>query len=183
MALSRDKDYDRRMIRRLSLILCLGLSLAAVSGAGACKSAPAPTAQSIVPPTPAQVDSAVKSRIEQYRQGYEVRSLEALAPLYSHTDDLTVTVQGRTQRGWTAAEAQLSAFLQKAVTVKVRISEQQVIALGDAGALATMNVHRSFGDGVTTVDEMGTLVLVFRRVTDEWFIVAEHYSYAPAGQP
>jgi ketosteroid isomerase-like protein len=177
MALSREKDYDMRMIRRL-LIACWLCGLL-VFGAS-CRSAPAPTAQETVPPTPAQVDSAVKSRIEQYRQGYEVRSLDALAPLYSQTEDLTVTVQGRTQHGWQAAQEQLATFLQKAVSVKVRMSELQVIALGDAGALATMTVHRSFGDGVTTVDEIGTLVLVFRRVKDEWFIVAEHYSYAPA---
>ena len=161
-----------------SLLVCAALVSAALSG---CRTAQAAAAQTTVPPTPAEVDAAVKSRVEQYRQGYEVRSLEALAPLYSQTEDLTITVQGRTQRGWVQAQDVLASFLTKAVTVKVRVSELQVVALGNAGALATMSVHRSFGDGVTTVDEIGTLVLVFRRVGDEWFIVAEHYSYASQG--
>jgi len=41
-------------------------------------------------------------------------------------------------------------------------------------------VHRSYGDGVTTVDEIGTLLLVFRRSGEDWLIVAESYSYASA---
>jgi len=148
--------------------------------AAACHPAPAATTPNAAPPTPVEVDAAVKSRIEQYRQGYEVRSLDALAPLYSRTEDLSITVQGRTLRGWTQAQETLGAWLAKAVTVKVRVSELQVIALGDAGALATMSVHRSYGDGVTTVDEIGTLLLVFRRSGSDWLIVAESYSYASA---
>ncbi len=150
-------------------------------GMVACHAAPLATTPEAPPPTPVQVDAAVKSRIEQYRQGYEVRSLDALAPLYSQTEDLTITVQGRTQHGWTQAQEALSSFLTKAVMVKVRVTDLKVVALGDAGALATMSVHRSFGDGVTTVDEVGTLLLVFRRVGEEWKIVAEHFSYAPTG--
>ena len=172
------------MIRRpgvLALVLAWSAAFALFAAVG-CKTAPAASPQSIVPPTPTQVEAAVKSRIEQYRQGYEVRSLEALAGLYAHTDDLSMTVQGRTQHGWAQAQDAISAFMTKAVTIKVRVSDLQVIALGDAGALATMGLHRSFGDGVTTVDEVGTLLLVFRRVGDEWFIVAEHFSYAaPTG--
>jgi ketosteroid isomerase-like protein len=157
-----------------SLVVLAALALAA------CHPAPATTTPSAAPPTPAEVDTAVKSRIEQYRQGYEVRSLDALAPLYSKTDDLSITVQGRTLRGWTSVQDSLGAFLTKVVTVKVRVSELHVIALGDSGALATMSVHRSYGDGVTTVDEKGTLLLVFRRSGEDWLIVAESYSYASA---
>ena len=156
------------------VVFLLGLVVAA------CHPAAAQTTPAAPPPTPTEVDAAIKSRIEQYRQGYEVRSFEALAPLYSQTDDLAITVQGRTLHGWPKVQESLTAFLTKAVTVKVRVSELQVVALGDAGALASMSVHRSYGDGVTTVDETGTLVLVFRRAGDEWLIVAEHYSYAPA---
>ncbi len=167
------------MTTRNRILSALTATLAVL--AVACGAAQKPPGQAAPTPTPTEVDAAVKSRIEQYRQGYEVRSLEALAPLYSQTDDLTITVQGHTQRGWAQAQASVSTFLAAAVTVKVRVTALQVIALGDTGALATMALHRSFGDGVTTVDEMGTLVLVFRRAGDEWFIVAEHYSYARAG--
>jgi ketosteroid isomerase-like protein len=161
-----------RMSRTVLAVLFVSLA--------ACHPAPAATTPNAAPPTPVEVDAAVKSRIEQYRQGYEVRSLDALAPLYSKTDDLSITVQGRTQRGWAKAQEWLGAWLEKATTVKVRVTEVQVIALGDAGALATMNVHRTYGDGVTTVDEIGTLVLVFRRSGEDWLIVAESYSYASA---
>lgn len=160
------------MSRTLLALVLLGLA--------ACHPATPATTPIAAPPTPVQVDAAVKSRVEQYRQGYEVRSLDALAPLYSKTDDLSITVQGRTVRGWAQAQESLGAFLTKAITVKVRVSGLQVIALGDAGALATMSVHRSYGDGVTTVDEIGTLVLVFRRSGEDWLIVAESYSYASA---
>jgi ketosteroid isomerase-like protein len=153
--------------------------LAAVVLLAACHPAPTGTTLAAAPPTPAAVDAAVKSRIEQYRQGYEVRSLDALAPLYSQTDDLSLTVQGRTQRGWPQVQDWLTSFLTKTISCKVRMAELQVIALGDAGALATMSLHRTYGDGVTTIDEVGTLVLVFRRVGEEWLIVAEAYSYAP----
>jgi ketosteroid isomerase-like protein len=164
---------------RMSRIVLAAAFVVAVVVA-ACHPAPAATTPNAAPPTPVEVDAAVKSRIEQYRQGYEVRSLDALAPLYSKTDDLSITVQGRTQRGWAQAQESLGGFLSKAVTVKVRVSELQVIALGDAGALATMSLHRSYGDGVTTVDEIGTLLLVFRRSGEDWLIVAESYSYASA---
>jgi ketosteroid isomerase-like protein len=166
-----------RMTRRLA---AAALLLLVALAATACPAPPAAATTPTAPPTPAQLVEAVKSRIEQYRQGYEVRSLDALAPLYSKTDDLSITVQGRTQRGWAKAQEWLGAWLEKATTVKVRVTEVQVIALGDAGALATMNVHRTYGDGVTTVDEIGTLVLVFRRSGEDWLIVAESYSYASA---
>jgi ketosteroid isomerase-like protein len=168
-----------RMSRTVHALVGLAALVALALGA-ACHPAPATTTPTAAPPTPVEVESAVKSRIEQYRQGYEVRSLDALAPLYSKTDDLSITVQGHTVRGWTRAQELLGGFLTKAVTFKVRVSELQVIALGDAGALATMSVHRSYGDGVTTVDEMGTLLLVFRRSGEDWLIVAESYSYASA---
>jgi ketosteroid isomerase-like protein len=159
-----------RAMKRLLVCLCV---------VTACRAAPLATPADTTPPTPTQVDQAVKSRIEQYRQGYEVRSLDALIPIYSKTDDLTLTVQGRTQRGWPQVQEWLGAFLGKATTVKLRMAELQVVTLGDTGALATMVMHRTYGDGVTTIDEEGTLLLVFRRTGDEWLIVAEAFSYAP----
>lgn len=153
------------------------------SAAAACRSkgaeAPKPP---LPPPTPAEVVEAIGARVEQYRQGYEVRSLEALAPLYSPTDDLLLVAQGRPHRGFMAVQEYLAGFFTAVETVRLRLTDVQIVALGDAGAVATAAVHRTYGDGVTTVDERGTLTLVFRRVDGDWRIVGEHYSYAP-GMP
>lgn len=161
---------------RILLLCSVVLALAA------CAAPKPPAGPPPAPPTPVDVDTAVKSRIEQYRQGYEVRSLEALEPLYAQGDDLVVTFQGRSTRGWAATRDRLAAFLDQATTVKARVSDLAVLALGDGGAVATLTLHRTYSDGVKTVDEIGTLVLVFRRQGQEWLIVAEHFSYAPPAE-
>jgi ketosteroid isomerase-like protein len=134
------------------------------------------------PPTSEEVVTAIKARLEQYRQAYEVRSMEAIEPLYAHDDSLVVTAQGKTQHGWMQVQEQLGGFLEKCVLFKVRMSDVAVTALGDGGALATATLHRTYGDGVKTVDEIGTLMLVFRRAGSDWLIVAEHYSYAAVAE-
>jgi hypothetical protein len=156
--------------------LCLFVLLAA------CASAPS-AATPLAPPAPIDVDQAVRSRVEQYRQGYEVRSIDALAPLYAQNDELSLTHQGRTHKGWKAVETFVLTFFGSAQTFRLRVSELAIVTVGETGALATMAVHRTYGDGVQTVDEKGTLSLAFRRVKDDWLIVAEHYSYASAGPP
>lgn len=164
-------------MRRQGLIALL-LALAAACGPKAAPALPVNTP----PPTPEDVIKAVTNHVEQYRQAYEVRSMEALAPLYSHTDDLVVTHQGKTVVGWPAAQDQKATFLTKMVTIRVRVADLAIVALGDAGALASATVILVHGDGVQTVEESGTLTLVFRRVEDEWKIVAEHFSYAAVAQ-
>jgi ketosteroid isomerase-like protein len=161
---------------RILLLCSVVLALAA------CPAPKPPEGPPPAPPTPVDVDTAVKSRVEQYRQGYEVRSLEALEPLYAHDDALVITIQGRSTRGWPQGRDRLAAFLDQATSVKARVSDLAVVALGDGGAVATLTLHRSYGDGVKTVDEIGTLVLVFRRQGQDWLIVAEHFSYAPPSE-
>ncbi len=141
---------------------------------------PAKPALDVAPPTPAEVVTQVKQRVEQYRQGYEVRSVDALAQVYSQTDDLRVTTQGRTSVGWNLVKDQLTQFCAAMQTNKLTLDDVTVISLGDGGAVATAQVRRRYGDGVKTVEETGTLTLVFRRVEKDWKIVAEHYSYAPS---
>jgi ketosteroid isomerase-like protein len=158
------------------VLVCLAALLAACPASQKRPVGPPPA-----PPTPAEVTSAVSARVEQYRQAWEVRSIDALEPLYAHDPALTVTAQGRTQKGWSAVHDATAAFLADCQSYKARFTEVTVTALGDGGALATMTLHRSYGDGVKTVDETGTLMLVFRRQGSEWLIIAEHFSYATVG--
>jgi ketosteroid isomerase-like protein len=139
---------------------------------------PKPVVQ-VAPPTPAEVVTAVKQRVEQWRQAYEVRSVDGLAQVYSQTADLEVTNQGRTATGWPAVKDRLTGFCTTMTTSKFRLDSVNVLAIGDGGAVVTASVRRTYGDGVRTIDETGTLTLVFRRIGAEWRIVTEHYSYAP----
>lgn len=159
--------------------LSLGPALALVC---AC-ARPAPTPTPPVPPPPAPTPEAVVvevgQAVEKYRQAFEVRSLDALAALYSQTEDLVVVAQGREWRGWSAVQSRLASFLADTQKVRLRLDQVQVVALGDGGAAAHARAHRQYGDGVATIEERGFLTLVFRRHPDGWKIVSEHYSYAP----
>jgi ketosteroid isomerase-like protein len=162
-------------------VVCSLLLLGVILAAGCpAKQGPAPVLGP--PPTPDEVVAAIKKQVEQYRQGYEVRSLEALTPLYAQTDELVLTVQGRSAVGWSLVKDGLKGLFETMSTIKLRIGEVSVVALGDGGAVATVRLVRVYGDGVTTSEETGTLTLVFRRVGADWQIVTEHFSYAPVVQ-
>lgn len=158
------------------------LMLVIVLGAASCGGKTPPPAGPAVeapPPTPKEVVEQVTAHVEQYRQGIEVRSLEALAPLYSQTDDLVSTFQGRTVRGWANHAEQLSGFFANYQTVKLRLDDLQVVGIGDRGAFVTAAAHRTYSDGVQSIEERGTLTVVLRRTAAGWQIVGEHFSYAP----
>jgi ketosteroid isomerase-like protein len=72
----------------------------------------------------------------------------------------------------------LKARLTK-TTIIVKLKDVQVSAVGPAGAAAVAGMSREISDGVTTVNENGTVTLVLRKDGDNWLIVAEHYSYKP----
>ena len=55
--------------------------------------------------------TAVHDAIEQWRQGYEVRSLDALSKLYAHDLDVVVVQNGQAQIGWSAIEARRRTVL------------------------------------------------------------------------
>lgn len=131
------------------------------------------------PTTPGAIDpfSAVFRAVEQWRQGWEVRSMDALAPLYRHDDHTVVVYQGQAHVGWPQAETFLRSVVDGAREVHLTVSDGQVAALGDSGATYAARLTREISDGAVTVSDTGYLTLTFARSGTAWEIVAEHYSY------
>jgi hypothetical protein len=140
---------------------------------------PGPKAE---PLTPEAVVLAGKGAAEQYRQAYEVRSLEALAPIYSHGLDVIVVHQGKSYQGWTAVEKHLGELIEKSAEIHVRLTDVEVTSLGPEGAAVTAGITREVSDGVTKIVEEGMLTLALRLEGDRWLIVSEHFSY-PTSAP
>ncbi|MEZ4404640.1 MAG: nuclear transport factor 2 family protein [Kofleriaceae bacterium] len=152
------------------VLVALGLAISACGGGAAQR----PTA-----PSPGAVDAftAVFRAVEQWRQGWEVRSMEALAPLYRHDDHTVVVYQGQAHVGWPAAETYLRSVAEGARAVHLLLDDGQVSALGDSGATYAARLTRDISDGAVTTSDTGYLTLTFARTGDRWEIVAEHYSY------
>ncbi len=131
--------------------------------------------------TPKQVIVATRGAIEQWRQAYEVRSMDALAKLYAHDIDTVLVQDGVTLIGWSSIEGTLKDRLARAKEIHIRLKEIQVEAVGAGGAFAVVRMTREVGDGVTTITENGALTLVFRKDPTGWLIVGEHYSYKRPG--
>jgi uncharacterized protein (TIGR02246 family) len=131
--------------------------------------------------TPKEVVAAGRGAIEQWRQAYEVRSIEALAKLYAHDLDVVVVQDGVPLIGWSAVEAMLKDRIVRAKEIHVRLKEIQVTSLAPNVASAIATMTREVGDGVTTVTENGALTLVLRKDGGTWLIVSEHYSYKRPG--
>ena len=163
-------------MRALRVLLCLAaLAAPACKGGGAGSTTPGPSA--------AEGDAfgAVFRAVEQWRQGWQVRSVEALEPLYRHDDHTVIVYQGRAQRGWERARTWLRAELAGVSSVHVRIEDGVVTTLGDDAATFTARMGRDLSDGVVTRTDEGFLTLTFVREGGAWQIVAEHYSYALGG--
>jgi ketosteroid isomerase-like protein len=120
----------------------------------------------------------VRGTIEQWRQGYEVRSVEALAKLYAQDPDVVLVQQGVVLRGWAAIESALKDRLTRATAIRVRLKDLTVVPIGTHGASVLATMAREVSDGVTTVTEEGILTLALRHGDASWSIVSEHYSYA-----
>jgi len=131
--------------------------------------------------TPKEVIAATRGAIEQWRQAYEVRSMDALSKLYAHDLDVVVVTDGLTLIGWSSVEGLLNDRLARAKDIHIRLKEIQVRAVSAGAAFAVATMSREVGDGVTTVTENGTLTLVFRKDATGWLIVGEHYSYKRPG--
>lgn len=129
--------------------------------------------------TPGVIDpfSAVFRAVEQWRQGWEVRSMDALAPLYRHDDHTVVVYQGQPHLGWPQAETFLRRSVDGAREIHLSLDDGRVSALGDDGATFAARLTREVSDGAVTVSDQGYLTLTFARSGDVWQIVAEHYSY------
>ena len=154
-----------------SLLITLAILVAGCPGGGSRE----PVAPSAV--TPKEVVIAVKATIEQWRQGYEVRSVDTLAKLYAHDLDVIVVQEGLTMIGWSSVEAYLKDRIARAGQIHIRLKDIQVISLGLEAASAAATMTRELTDGTTTVAESGTLTLVVRRTAEGWVISSEHYSY------
>ena len=130
--------------------------------------------------TPADVVAAGKATIEQWRQAYEVRSIDALGKLYVHDPETVVVQDGLPLIGWSSIEAMLKDRLARAKEIHVRLKEISVTSLAPTVASVLATMTRELSDGVTTVTENGALTVVLKRTADGWQIVAEHYSYKRA---
>ena len=161
----------RSFVGALSLAFWLG-ALAVGCRTGAAPSQPAS------PVTPQNLEAAVRGTVEQWRQAYEVRSVETLAKLYAQ-DQAVIVQQGTAARGWSAIEAVLTSRLGNASDVRVRLKDVAVMAQGDAGATLVAGMTREITGGATTTTEEGTLTLSLRADRGAWLIVSEHYSYLP----
>jgi uncharacterized protein (TIGR02246 family) len=150
-----------------------GLALVAALAVAGCL--PKPAAPAVAPPV-GLVDG-VKGTIEQWRQAYEVRSMDALAKLYSHDPGLAIVQDGARQLGWAAIEPALRGQLARTTAIHVRIAELQVAALGSDAAVASATMTRESTDGMTTVTENGVVTLALRKDDTGWVIASEHYSY------
>jgi ketosteroid isomerase-like protein len=128
------------------------------------------------PATPTEVVASARATIEQWRQGYEVRSVEALEKLYAHNIDLVVVHDGVPLVGWSSVEGMLKDRLARSKKIHVRLKDIQVQSIGPTAAVVTAVMTRELGDEVTTVTEFGALTVVLRREGEAWLIVSEHYS-------
>lgn len=151
-------------------------AIAVLAGLAAC---PARSADPVAPSslTPKEVVTAAKATIEQWRQGYEVRSIEAIAQLYTQDLDLVVVHEGTIHLGWGSVEAMLRDRLARASDIRIRLKDTQVVSHAPDVASAVATMTRELTEGATTVTETGTLTLVLRRRGDRWVIASEHYSY------
>jgi ketosteroid isomerase-like protein len=154
------------------------------SAAGACggSAAPEPEAPRAAAPGAAvagDAAGAARAVLEQYRQAHEVRSVEALDPLYLATPGLVRVWQGERTAGWDAARAELAALFNRAQSIKLRVDQVTVQELGDAAAVVVADVSRTVSDGVTSVRVDGVLTLVLRREGERWLIAGEHFSHPP----
>ncbi len=138
---------------------------------------PQPKAGPARPQTPGEVVSAVRGAIEQWRQAYEVHSVDALEKLYAHDPDTVIVQDAGPLVGWSAVDAMLKDRFAHAKEVRVKLKDVEVASRSPEVATAVATMSREISDGTTTVNENGVLTLVLRKDGAEWHIVVEHYSY------
>jgi ketosteroid isomerase-like protein len=160
-----------------SAITALALSVAGLFGCARAETAAATSPSSL---TPREVTSAARAAIEQWRQSYEVRSVEVLSELYAHDLDLVVVQEGTPYLGWSSVESLLKDRLARATAIRIRLKDMQVASLAPDVASAVATMTREITEGATTVTENGTLTLVLRQDGGRWVITVEHYSYKRA---
>ena len=164
------------MIRLVALVAAL--ALAGCPRGGADQTTPVGPTHEL---TPKEVVIATRGAVEQWRQAYEVRSMDALGKLYAHDIDVVIVQDGVTLIGWGSVEGLLKDRINRAKEIHIRLKEVQVTSVAPTAAFAVATMSREMSDGVTSVTENGSLTLVFRKdATAGWLIVGEHYSYKKA---
>jgi ketosteroid isomerase-like protein len=165
---------------RLVAAVALGLScVAGACGGSAEPHASTPAAPQTAAPAPGGAAEAARAVLEQYRQAHEVRSVEALDPLYLPGPELVRVWQGQRTAGWDTARAELGALFNRSRSVKLRVDQVVVHELGADGVVLVADASRTVADGVTSVRVDGVLTLILRRQDQRWLIVSEHFSYPP----
>ncbi|MDX2091924.1 MAG: nuclear transport factor 2 family protein [Kofleriaceae bacterium] len=155
----------------------LVIAAALVCALGACTKKQNAEVASPSARTPKEVVAAAKATIEQWRQAYEVRSVEALSKLYAHDVDLVVVHEGTPYLGWSSVESMLKDRVARTDSIRMRLKDMQVLSLAPDAASAVTTMTREQTEGATTVTENGTLTLVLRLEGGSWLITSEHYSY------
>jgi uncharacterized protein (TIGR02246 family) len=156
-------------MRPAVLLLLVGVTASACGGHAARPRDPAAAAEDPF--------AAVFRVVEQWRQGWEVRSFEALQPLYRQDNKTVVVYQGKASVGWPQAQTYLRRSVGGAGTVHLTLDQGQVTALGDDAATYAARMTREISDGAITATDSGFVTLTFARESGRWLIVAEHYSY------
>lgn len=161
-------------MRKNALAVLMIATLAACGGGGKGTTTPSG-------PEGGDAFAAVFRAVEQWRQGWEVRSVEALAPLYRQDGNTVVVYQGRAHVGWPQTQSFLRQTVDGAKNVHLSLEAGQVTSIGAGGATYSARLIREISDGVLTVTDEGFLTMTFARDVgnDRWEIVSEHYSYAP----
>lgn len=126
-------------------------------------------------PPPALATQA-KGLIEQYRQAWEVKSLDALSALYVRTVDVSLVVGGEALLGWTAIEERYKAALAASAVFKLRIEPVAVTAVDQGGVAVVAKVSRIYGDDVTKTEDRELVTFVLTPVEGKLAILVEHRS-------
>jgi ketosteroid isomerase-like protein len=151
-------------------------AFALVAALAGCTTRAKPPAAPPAATTSAEVATAARGILEQWRQAYEVRSVEALALLYAHDPGVSLVIDGTLWLGWSAVEPVLRDRLAGATAIHLRFKELSVSAVGLTGAVVVATLVRERTEAATSVTENGTVTLVLRN-EGGWVIVAEHCSY------
>src|SRR5262245_7674394 len=96
--------------------ICIALVLAACRG-GKRETTP------VRPQTPKEVVASARAAVEQWRQAYEVHSMDALAKLYTHGLDLIVVQDGSPFIGWSSVEGMLKDRMARYKEIHVRLKD------------------------------------------------------------
>lgn len=161
----------------LRFVIVAALGLAGVAGACGGKAEPPPATPQVAAPAAEDAVEAAQAVLEQYRQAHEVRSIEALDPLYLAAPELERVWQGQRTVGWDQVRAELAALFHRADSIKLRVDRVAVQPLGAGGAVLVADASRTVSDGVTSVRVDGVLTLTLRRQGERWLIASEHFSH------